>query len=84
MQSNATNSALLPILLGSEIGQNTPSLLAGLPGFWKVDQNEEKKRNNLQGILFLIVDILKQKNLTLIPEILIVVYPDKLPPEFGF
>jgi len=31
------------------------------------EMNEEKKRSNLQGILFLIVDILKQKNLTLIP-----------------
>lgn len=28
--------------------------------------NEEKKKNNLQGILFSIIDILKQKNLTLI------------------
>jgi hypothetical protein len=27
--------------------KNTPSLLAGLPGFWKVDQNEEKKRKHL-------------------------------------
>jgi manganese-dependent inorganic pyrophosphatase len=28
---------------------------------------EEKKRNNLKGILFSIVDIIKEKNLTLIP-----------------
>jgi manganese-dependent inorganic pyrophosphatase len=31
------------------------------------EMNEEKKKNNLQGILFSIVDILQQKNLTLIP-----------------
>ncbi|CAF5087721.1 unnamed protein product, partial [Rotaria sp. Silwood1] len=31
------------------------------------EMNEEKKRSNLAGILFSIVDILKQKNLTLIP-----------------
>lgn len=30
------------------------------------EMNEEKKKNNLHGILFSIVDILKQKNLTLI------------------
>jgi len=29
---------------------------------------EEKKRNNLKGILFSIVDIIKEKNLTLIPD----------------
>ena len=31
------------------------------------EMNEEKKKNNLQGILFSIIDILKQKNLTLVP-----------------
>jgi manganese-dependent inorganic pyrophosphatase len=31
------------------------------------EMNEEKKRSNLKGILFSIIDILKQKNLTLIP-----------------
>jgi manganese-dependent inorganic pyrophosphatase len=31
------------------------------------EMNNEKKKNNLQGILFSIVDIIKQKNLTLIP-----------------
>jgi manganese-dependent inorganic pyrophosphatase len=30
------------------------------------EMNEEKKKNNLQGILFSIIDIIKQKNLTLI------------------
>lgn len=31
------------------------------------EMNEEKKKNNLQGILFCIIDILKEKNLTLVP-----------------
>jgi manganese-dependent inorganic pyrophosphatase len=31
------------------------------------EMNEEKKKSNLNGILFSIVDIVKQKNLTLIP-----------------
>ncbi len=30
------------------------------------EMNEEKKKNNLQGILFSIIDIMKQKNLTLV------------------
>jgi manganese-dependent inorganic pyrophosphatase len=30
------------------------------------EMDEEKKKNNLQGILFSIIDIMKQKNLTLI------------------
>ncbi|CAF3715226.1 unnamed protein product [Rotaria sp. Silwood1] len=32
------------------------------------EMKEEKKRNNLKGILFSIVDIIKEKNLTLIPD----------------
>jgi manganese-dependent inorganic pyrophosphatase len=31
------------------------------------EMDEEKKRSNLNGILFSIIDILKQKNLTLVP-----------------
>lgn len=31
------------------------------------EMNEEKKKNNLQGILFCIIDILKETNLTLVP-----------------
>lgn len=31
------------------------------------EMDEEKKKNNLHGILFCIIDILKEKNLTLIP-----------------
>ena len=31
------------------------------------EMNEEKKKNNLKGILFSIIDIIKEKNLTLIP-----------------
>jgi manganese-dependent inorganic pyrophosphatase len=31
------------------------------------EMNEEKKKSNLNGILFSIIDILKQKNLTLVP-----------------
>lgn len=31
------------------------------------EMNEEKKKSNLQGILFCIIDILREKNLTLIP-----------------
>ena len=32
------------------------------------EMHEEKKRNNLKGILFSVVDIIKGKNLTLIPS----------------
>jgi manganese-dependent inorganic pyrophosphatase len=31
------------------------------------EMDEEKKRSNLNGILFSIIDIIKQKNLTLVP-----------------
>lgn len=31
------------------------------------EMNEEKQRNNLHGILFSIIDIIKEKNLTLTP-----------------
>ncbi|CAF3593445.1 unnamed protein product [Rotaria sordida] len=32
------------------------------------EMHEEKKRNNLKGILFSMIDIIKEKNLTLIPD----------------